>query len=93
MLKLPLLLGAAALLCVAGVPAVAQDNATTDQNAATADASTPQPTEKEAKELEHCKRMTAQQRAQSSKCTDLMAKFGIGEKKGGNLMGQQSMGH
>lgn len=92
MSKSPFLLGAAVLLCAGAVPAIAQDS-TTDQAAATADTSAPQPTEKEAKELEHCKRMTAQQRAQSSKCTDLMAKFGIGEKKGGNLMGQQAMGH
>lgn len=88
-----ILFAAAALMIASGGAAFAQDSATTDQTTATADAATPQPTEKEAKELEHCKRLTAQQRAQSSRCTDLMAKFGIGEKKGDSLMQQQAMGH
>lgn len=93
MSKLSLLSGAAALLCAAAVPAIAQDSTATDQTTATADASTPQPTEKEAKTLERCKRMTAAQRAQSSKCTDLMEKFGITEKKGDDMMRQQALGH
>jgi len=93
MSKSPLLLGAAALLCAAGVPAIAQDSTTADQTTAAADASPPQPTEKEAKTLERCKRLTAAQRAQSSKCTDLMEKFGITEKKGSDLMRQQALGH
>jgi hypothetical protein len=78
MSKSPLLLGAAALLYAAGIPAAAQDSTNTQPNA-TADASAPQPTEKEAKILLRCKKMTAQQRAQSSKCTDLMKKFDISE--------------
>lgn len=93
MKKYPMLLSATALILAAGAPAFAQDNTTaSDPGNAAAAASPPQPTEKEAKDLARCKRMTAQQRAQSSKCGDLMAKFGIGEKKGDDLMSEQALG-
>lgn len=73
----PLFLALTAFGCVAAVGASAQDATSPSTDQATA----PQPTDKEAKALDHCKAMTAQQRAQSSKCTDLMKKFGISERE------------
>lgn len=78
----PILFGVALLAFAGAAPVSAQDSAAAaDQTTAPADASVSQPTEKEAKELDHCKKMTAQQRAQSSKCTDLMKKFNIDERQ------------
>lgn len=53
----------------------------THQAAESTTADAAQPTEKEAKGLERCKKMTPQHRAQSSKCADLMKKFGIEERE------------
>jgi len=81
MRKSSILFGAAMLVLAAAAPVAAQDSAAAgNQAAATADTAAPQPTEKEAKALARCKKMTAQQRAQSSKCTDLMKKFSISEQ-------------
>lgn len=77
------ILGALGWALVATTPAVAQDTSNTaqaDQTAVQTDQS--QPTDKEQKQLDKCKAMTSAQRAQSSKCTDLMKKFGITEAQG-----------
>lgn len=67
------ILGAAIAVFAVTIPAAAQDA----PNRLDAAVVTPQPTEQEATDLRRCIGMTPAHRAQSSRCTDLMARFAL----------------